>query len=86
MILSVAIGGGAIYLIALFGHLAISYRLAMAISIFISYVNMRGTDWNEVKPEDDIKTLLSKWGMELCGTIGILLALGLCSLAFMWLK
>ena len=85
IILSVAIGGGAIYLIALFGHFPLSYRLAMAISIFISYVHMRGTDWDK-KIEDEIGVILNKWLMEFMGTIGLLVILGLCSLAFIWLS
>ena len=87
LILSVAIGGGAIYLIALFGHFPLSYRLAMAISLFISYVNMRNTDWDEALEEaKDIPGIMRKWLLELFGTVGILVTLGLCSLVFMGLK
>ena len=66
LILSVAIGGGAIYLIALFGHFPLSYRLAMAISLLISYVNMRNTDWDEaMKQSQDLSGIMKRWLMEL---------------------
>ena len=87
LILSVAIGGGAIYLIAMFGHFPISYRLAMAISLLISYVNMRNTDWDEaMKQSQDLSGIMKRWLMELLGTVGVMVTLGLCSLTFMWLK
>jgi hypothetical protein len=87
LILSVAIGGGAIYLIALFGHFPLSYRLAMAISLLISYVNMRNTDWDEaMKQSQDLSGIMKRWLMELLGTVGVMVTLGLCSLTFMWLK
>jgi hypothetical protein len=87
LILSVAIGGGAIYLIALFGHFPLSYRLAMAISLLISYVNMRNTNWDEaMKQSQDLSEIMKRWLMELLGTVGVMVTLGLCSLTFMWLK
>ena len=87
LILSVAIGGGAIYLIALFGHFPLSYRLAMALSLLISYVNMRNTDWDEaMKQSQDLSGIMKRWLMELLGTVGVMVTLGLCSLTFMWLK
>jgi hypothetical protein len=87
LILSVAIGGGAIYLIALFGHFPPSYRLAMAISLLISYVNMRNTNWDEaMKQSQDLSEIMKRWLMELLGTVVVMVTLGLCSLTFMWLK
>ena len=45
MFVTTLAGGGVLLLIAKFGHLAVSYRAACAVSLLMSYWSVRNTDW-----------------------------------------
>ena len=84
-LVSVAIGGGVLLAIAGFAHYPLSFRMACAISLLISYVAIRNT--NLTTPEHQgITKVLTKWALELVAS-GVFVALiGLCTLVFGALK